>query len=257
MLKLVLFPEHSSAFNQEQMPTPCSRNGGPAGLLSQGVSGGGLVPRSLWSSESRPIRTADLRGAPASSTLSGGWVDRSPRKGVTRPVAHKAQRHLGLRMGQSRAAPVRGSACAVSHHGPWPCWGLTFPHGQGQDGSPGLEAFHRAKSLGDRFSLRRSAEMLRSPADRRAGRREGLVGGACQRVPSHPKAVPGTCRALLTNFRLLSWSSTPFTLTLCRLWCCRRVQIYNLLFTAHRPESKGLGRGPDLHLRFLSPSSPP
>lgn len=42
---------------------------------------------------------------------------------------------------------------------------LTLPQGQGQDGSPGLEAFQSAKSLGDRFSLRRSAETLRSPAD--------------------------------------------------------------------------------------------
>lgn len=41
---------------------------------------------------------------------------------------------------------------------------LTFPHGESQDGSPGLEAFHKAKSLGDFFSLNRSAEMLRSPA---------------------------------------------------------------------------------------------
>lgn len=41
---------------------------------------------------------------------------------------------------------------------------LTFPHGESQEGSPGLEAFHRAKSLGDFFSLSLSAEMLRSPA---------------------------------------------------------------------------------------------
>lgn len=48
------------------------------------------------------------------------------------------------------------------------CWisveqGLTFPQGESHEGSPGLEAFHRAKSLGDFFSLNLSAEMLRSP----------------------------------------------------------------------------------------------
>lgn len=48
---------------------------------------------------------------------------------------------------------------------------LTFPHGLGQDGSPGFEAFHSAKSLGDRFSLRRSAETLRSPARTGVGQR--------------------------------------------------------------------------------------
>lgn len=42
---------------------------------------------------------------------------------------------------------------------------LTFPQGQGQDGSPGLEAFHRAKSLGECFSLRQSVEMLKSPVN--------------------------------------------------------------------------------------------
>lgn len=50
-------------------------------------------------------------------------------------------------------------------HSPWLSQVLTFPQGHGQDGSPGLEAFHRAKSLGDRFSLKRSTEMLRSPVD--------------------------------------------------------------------------------------------
>lgn len=43
---------------------------------------------------------------------------------------------------------------------------FTFPQGESQDGSPGLEAFHRAKSFWDFFSLSRSAEMLRSPRDR-------------------------------------------------------------------------------------------
>lgn len=71
--------------------------------------------------------------------------------------------------------PGAGQLCEalakVSAHGTLPpaLSVLTLPHGQGQDGSPGLEAFHRAKSLGDRFSLRRSAETLRSPEDDRRG----------------------------------------------------------------------------------------
>ena len=71
---------------------------------------------------------------------------------------------------------------------------LTFPQGHGQDGSPGLEAFQRAKSLGDRFSLRRSAETLRSPAD---------TAGAGTRWMelSRSRDDSGTC--------LLTWSSTP------------------------------------------------
>lgn len=44
--------------------------------------------------------------------------------------------------------------------------GLTFPHGESHDGSPGLDAFHKAKSLGDFFSLNLSAEMLRSPEEK-------------------------------------------------------------------------------------------
>lgn len=59
---------------------------------------------------------------------------------------------------------------------------LTFPQGHGQDGSPGLEAFHRAKSLGERFSLRRSAETLRSPAVGGAGQGHSLR--TCCRAPS-------------------------------------------------------------------------
>lgn len=43
--------------------------------------------------------------------------------------------------------------------------GPTFPHGESHDGSPGLDAFHKAKSLGDFFSLNLSAEMLRSPVE--------------------------------------------------------------------------------------------
>ena len=39
----------------------------------------------------------------------------------------------------------------------------TFPHGDSHEGSPGFEAFHRAKSFWDFFSLSLSAEMLRSP----------------------------------------------------------------------------------------------
>lgn len=123
------------------------------------------------------------------------WADRSPRKGVTCPMAHKAQWHPGPGVGQLNDAPVRGPARDRVPPQPWPSRVLTFPHGHGQDGSPGLEAFHRAKSLGDRFSLKRSAEMLRSPVDTREG-------GAPQRglpQPSHLK----------TNFHLLTWSSTP------------------------------------------------
>lgn len=45
----------------------------------------------------------------------------------------------------------------------WWSSGLTFPQGESHEGSPGLEAFHSAKSLGDFFSLNLSAEMLRSP----------------------------------------------------------------------------------------------
>lgn len=43
---------------------------------------------------------------------------------------------------------------------------LTFPHGESHEGSPGLEDFHKAKSFGECFSLKRSAEMLRSPFKR-------------------------------------------------------------------------------------------
>lgn len=43
-------------------------------------------------------------------------------------------------------------------------WCPTFPHGESQDGSPGLDAFHKAKSFWDFFSLSLSAEILRSPA---------------------------------------------------------------------------------------------
>lgn len=57
---------------------------------------------------------------------------------------------------------------------------LTFPHGHGQDGSPGLEAFHRAKSLAERFSLKRSAETLRSP----------VIG---QQAPTWPPLLPHPC----------------------------------------------------------------
>ena len=52
----------------------------------------------------------------------------------------------------------------------------TFPQGESHDGSPGLEAFHRAKSLGDFFSLSLSAEMLRSPEESfQRNRRTGLI----------------------------------------------------------------------------------
>lgn len=50
--------------------------------------------------------------------------------------------------------------------------GPTFPHGESHDGSPGLDAFHKAKSLGDFFSLNLSAEMLRSPAEKSAHPRQ-------------------------------------------------------------------------------------
>lgn len=97
---------------------------------------------------------------------------------------------------------------------PWPSEVLTFPHGHGQDGSPGLEAFHRAKSLGDRFSLKRSAEMLRSPADRREG---GAVSRACGRKAS-PQAILGVGRSVLIS--VINLVEHSFTLALPRLCCC-------------------------------------
>ena len=41
---------------------------------------------------------------------------------------------------------------------------LTIPHGEFHDGSPGFEAFQRAKSFGERFSLSWSSETLSDPA---------------------------------------------------------------------------------------------
>lgn len=52
---------------------------------------------------------------------------------------------------------------------------LTFPHGDSQDGSPGLEVFHRAKSFCERFSLRRSAEILKSPARQGSMRSRAII----------------------------------------------------------------------------------
>ena len=39
----------------------------------------------------------------------------------------------------------------------------TFPQGESHDGSPGLDAFHRAKSFGLLFSLSLSSDTLKSP----------------------------------------------------------------------------------------------
>lgn len=90
---------------------------------------------------------------------------RGPRREAPaqRPARHSGtgpQDGAGLRCSGEALCPRPAPATP-----PRPSGELTLPHGHGQDGSPGLEAFHRAKSLGDRFSLRRSAEMLRSPVD--------------------------------------------------------------------------------------------
>jgi hypothetical protein len=42
---------------------------------------------------------------------------------------------------------------------------LTFPQGESHEGSPGLDAFQRAKSLVFFFSFNLSSEMLRSPEE--------------------------------------------------------------------------------------------
>lgn len=76
------------------------------------------------------------------------------------PTGHRGG---GTVPGREVVTPRRVGLAGTRPH-PHPAT-LTLPQGQGQDGSPGLEAFQSAKSLGDRFSLRRSAEMLRSPAD--------------------------------------------------------------------------------------------
>ena len=44
---------------------------------------------------------------------------------------------------------------------------LTFPHGESQDGSPGLDAFHTAKSLTLFFSPSLSSDTLSSPAEKK------------------------------------------------------------------------------------------
>lgn len=75
--------------------------------------------------------------------------------------------------------PPRPASC---HLGP----SLTFPQGHGQEGSPGLEAFHRAKSLGERFSLRRSAETLRSPVSEQGKGESDSV--ASPHTNAHPAA---------------------------------------------------------------------
>lgn len=76
------------------------------------------------------------------------------------PTGHRGEDTVP---GREVMTPLRVGLAGTRPH-PHPAT-LTLPQGQGQDGSPGLEAFQSAKSLGDRFSLRRSAEMLRSPAD--------------------------------------------------------------------------------------------
>lgn len=65
---------------------------------------------------------------------------------------------------EQRHSPAAPSTLPVRPCDHWP----TLPHGESHDGSPGLDAFHKAKSLGDFFSLNLSAEILRSPVERRA-----------------------------------------------------------------------------------------
>lgn len=92
-----------------------------------------------------------------------------------------------------------GSGLVGTHPPPQPA--LTLPQGQGQDGSPGLEAFQSAKSLGERFSLRRSAEMLRSPVDM------GSVGSSQTR----DKGV---------SYVFIIVVKPSFKLTVTRIWSC-------------------------------------
>ena len=134
----------------------------------------------------------------------------------------------------SGSPPATGSR---RHRSPTPSQGPTFPHGHGQDGSPGLEAFHRAKSLGDRFSLRRSAETLRSPADAREAGHPVLPGGRTSVAAGPPLGAAGR-----------------------RFWLAR---ISSAGAAASRqdfsvaPRFEGDHPGPDHACRFLRPSSPP
>lgn len=57
----------------------------------------------------------------------------------------------------------------------------TFPHGESHEGSPGLDAFHKAKSLGDFFSLNLSAEMLRSPTHTQKNMYAFMLKPLCER----------------------------------------------------------------------------
>lgn len=128
--------------------------------------------------------------------------------------------------------------------------GRPLPQGHGQDGSPGLEAFHRAKSLGDRFSLRRSAEMLRSPAEQETGY-SALLDGRTH--ASRGAVLGGLLVDPWTHFRLSPWSHMPSGPPQPD-WSASLVQ-YGTLSTRSRAESEGTTRGPGPHLP--SPRPPP
>lgn len=116
----------------------------------------------LWLLATRTVVTGNVRGrtCPNSSGQRQSGC-RPPRCCSPLPPATEGKTVPGREV-----MTLRGLGLAGTHPPPQPA--LTLPQGQGQDGSPGLEAFQSAKSLGDRFSLRRSAETLRSPADMRS-----------------------------------------------------------------------------------------
>lgn len=94
----------------------------------------------------------DVHGLPQDGAGHGGTLDVPPRP----PLQQRSGERRDERPPCLSGSPAGG-------------WGLTFPHGESHDGSPGLDAFHRAKSLGDFFSPSLSAETLRSPAGGKEG----------------------------------------------------------------------------------------
>lgn len=110
-----------------------------------------------------------------------------------RPSDNTLHTQSGLCWGLESAAGASAPAQAPRLLG----HSLTFPQGHGQDGSPGLEAFHRAKSLGERFSLRRSAEMLRSPANTRDARQGHSARPLSKATQQHPQIQASHFKAVL------------------------------------------------------------
>lgn len=170
----VSLPEVPSARpGADANPRPSS---GPSGLLSQGPPGVGQAR-----GRSASGRRASEAGQQSNPPAAAGQTE--PRAGGA--PAQRPARIRGL-VTQDGAVPRCFSEVLgprpVPTTPPPPSGALTLPHGHGQDGSPGLEAFHRAKSLGDRFSLKRSAETLRSPAD--TGRGHGAAGRASPLEPA-------------------------------------------------------------------------